>query len=102
MNTLELRKAYNDSDIKNTCEVAIYKVVSDILGEDVGTLYHSERWDWAKKALENPRNEAEKILAVVLMENASLTYNQVANADYISFVNNINTIINGYITNRIA
>ena len=101
MNVTELRNAYNDSSIINTCEVAVYKVASNILSESTSATYHAERWDWAKNALNNPRSEAKKLLSLVLIENESLTLEQIHSATLNSFVNNINDIIDGYVSNRL-
>ncbi len=102
MNTLELREAYNDSDILNTCEVAVYSVASDILQEANTVSYHAERWVWAKNAMDNPRAEGQKLLALVLMENKAAALATVKAAQYSAFVININNIIDGYVTDKVA
>lgn len=78
---LEMRQLYAESDLMNRIEASVCIAANTIKNESTGVANHAERLVWAKSAIANTRSEADKILKILLAENAGATVSQIVNAN---------------------
>lgn len=69
---VEIRKLFNEGELRNKVEVACVVAAEAILVEDGGTANHANRLVWMKAVFTNPRATAEILLMVLLAANKSL------------------------------
>ena len=70
---IQLRKLFNDNELKNRIEVAIIIAAEDIRTEDSETLNHANRLVWARAAFNSPKTFSGSMLRRLLAENSEET-----------------------------
>ena len=85
------------ADFIGQASFALTKAAKDVLNEDPGTTYHSQRVKWADDVLASPESMLEKMKWAIL-QNATLQGNIPNNTDNdIQFV--VNSNVNTFATN---
>ncbi len=77
---LSLNSSSSGTSLQRQVQVAVV-VAADVIRLEVGTTpNHTNRMAWAKLALQNPKQEAERMLWAVLAQNRALTVAQITGA----------------------
>jgi hypothetical protein len=84
--------------LRNKIAVAIVIAAEAIRTESDQTANHANRLLWAKSALANPRQEAERMLWGALAQNKDLTSTQIINATDSGLQTAVNNAVNLFAT----
>ena len=76
----ELRDLFAAGELRNRVEVACIIAADTIRGEDVGTVNHTNRMIWAKKAFESTASIRDEMLKAVLAANKDAEPAQITGA----------------------
>lgn len=83
-----------DSILRQKVTVACIIAAEAIRVENPATQNHSERLVWAKDVLENPVEEAQRMLYAVLAANSGATTNQIQTATDATVQTAVNAAVN--------
>jgi hypothetical protein len=88
---------YGNTNLRKKTTAAVAEAAFDILNETSATEYHTERVDWAQKALSNTPQEADKLMWAI-SQNSTINANPTSASDNdIKFV--VNSTINSIAIN---
>jgi hypothetical protein len=90
------RTTSEDQDLYKRTEVAMSHVVDDVLGEGAVVPNHTERLQWAGRALAFPAEEATKMFRAIVLANNGATQTQIRNATDAAIKTNIDAILTEY------
>ena len=89
----ELFDLYNNSELLDKVTVAVAVAAETVMNESDTVTNHTNRFIWARTAMENPRGEANKFMMVVLAANKSAAKTDIQSATDTQIQNNVNDAI---------
>ena len=91
---LELRKLFNNTELRNLIEVAVAVAADAIRSEGIGVSNHPNRLLWAKRAWQNPEAEAKSMLIAVLAANKGVDLADITGAEDVTIQTAVDAAVN--------
>ena len=79
--------------LRNRIRVAVVVAADVVRAEAPGTANHANRLIWARLVLQNPDQEAQRMMWAVLAQNRMFTQAQIVGADDVTVQNAVNLAI---------
>ncbi len=90
----ELRSLISDSALQNKVQVACAIAADTIKDEDGGTINHTNRLLWAKRAFGSLEAVTKEMFPAVLAANKAAAVNDIANASDTAIQSNVDATVN--------